>query len=380
MNRAEFMRQLESLLQSIPAAEREEAIQYYNDYFDDAGNDNEQEVIEALGNPARVAENIKRDLLESGYGEAPLKKALASERKLIEYGEPENPQAATPDQDLTSAGTETVAGTGSMEGTATVAGTGSMEGTETVAGTGSMEGTATVAGTGSMEGTATVAGTGSIAGTGSTTGTGTGNAAGAGAGTGTGNAAGAGSGSGTYSGSAFNSGAAGSAGYAGMGSGMGANTVQSGSPVQPGQYSGWEQPRQAAGSGQSGKSGQPGKTGMPGWAVALIVICVVFASPMLLGITGTLLGVLASWFLMIFSFGVAALALFIAAVVLVVVGIMCMFVDPVSGIAVAGGGLLAGGIGIFFLMLTVAMAGIVTPAIFRGIGFLLGKCSSKKRR
>ena len=344
MNRAEFMRQLESLLQSIPAAEREEAIQYYNDYFDDAGNDNEQEVIEALGNPARVAENIKRDLLESGYGEAPLKKALASERKLIEYGEPENPQAATPDQDLTSAGTETVAGTGSMEGTATVAGTGS------------------------------------IAGTGSTTGTGTGNAAGAGAGTGTGNAAGAGSGSGTYSGSAFNSGAAGSAGYAGMGSGMGANTVQSGSPVQPGQYSGWEQPRQAAGSGQSGKSGQPGKTGMPGWAVALIVICVVFASPMLLGITGTLLGVLASWFLMIFSFGVAALALFIAAVVLVVVGIMCMFVDPVSGIAVAGGGLLAGGIGIFFLMLTVAMAGIVTPAIFRGIGFLLGKCSSKKRR
>ena len=78
MNRAEFMRQLESLLQSIPAAEREEALQYYNDYFDDAGNESEQEVIEALGNPARVAENIKRDLLESGYGEAPIKKALAS--------------------------------------------------------------------------------------------------------------------------------------------------------------------------------------------------------------------------------------------------------------------------------------------------------------
>ena len=37
MNRVEFMRQLESLLRSIAPMEREEALQYYNDYFDDAG-------------------------------------------------------------------------------------------------------------------------------------------------------------------------------------------------------------------------------------------------------------------------------------------------------------------------------------------------------
>ena len=86
MNRVDFMQQLESLLQSIAPMERDEAIQYYNDYFDDAGKENEQEVIEALGNPARVAENIKRDLLNSGYGEGTMRKARASDRALVEYG------------------------------------------------------------------------------------------------------------------------------------------------------------------------------------------------------------------------------------------------------------------------------------------------------
>lgn len=89
MNRADFMDQLESLLQSIAPTEREEAIQYYNDYFDDAGKENEREVIEALGNPARVAENIKRDLLGNGYGDKPVRKAQASDRALMEYGKEE---------------------------------------------------------------------------------------------------------------------------------------------------------------------------------------------------------------------------------------------------------------------------------------------------
>ncbi len=77
MKRTDFMNQLESLLQSIPSTEREEAMQYYNDYFDDAGAENEQQVIEALGNPARVAENIKRDLLGSAEGEAAARKVRA---------------------------------------------------------------------------------------------------------------------------------------------------------------------------------------------------------------------------------------------------------------------------------------------------------------
>ena len=45
MNRQEFMRRLEELLKSIPASEREDALGYYNDYFDEAGEENEYQVI-----------------------------------------------------------------------------------------------------------------------------------------------------------------------------------------------------------------------------------------------------------------------------------------------------------------------------------------------
>ena len=107
--------------------------------------------------------------------------------------------------------------------------------------------------------------------------------------------------------------------------------------------------------------------------MVLLVVGLVFASPVIVGLTGTLIGVLATWVALILSVGMVALALFIVFVILIVVGIMCMFVDPVSGVALVGGGLLCGGIGILFLMLTVAMAGIVTPAVFRGIAFLLGR-------
>ncbi|MDE5590645.1 MAG: DUF1700 domain-containing protein, partial [Acetatifactor sp.] len=82
MNRTEFMNQLEILLQNISFAEKEEALQYYNDYFDDAGAENEQSVIEALGNPARVAENIRRELLEN---QGP-KSTTAADRAVVEYG------------------------------------------------------------------------------------------------------------------------------------------------------------------------------------------------------------------------------------------------------------------------------------------------------
>lgn len=62
MNRIEFMTQLAALLQDVPVEERREAMQYYNDYFDDAGSENEQQVIAELESPEKVAENIKADL------------------------------------------------------------------------------------------------------------------------------------------------------------------------------------------------------------------------------------------------------------------------------------------------------------------------------
>ena len=41
MNRVEFMETLSRLLQDIPEEDRIDALKYYNDYFDDAGSENE---------------------------------------------------------------------------------------------------------------------------------------------------------------------------------------------------------------------------------------------------------------------------------------------------------------------------------------------------
>ena len=59
MNRIEFINRLEALLQDLPKQEREDAIAYYHDYFDDAGVENEQDVIASLGSPEKVAATIK---------------------------------------------------------------------------------------------------------------------------------------------------------------------------------------------------------------------------------------------------------------------------------------------------------------------------------
>lgn len=62
MNRIEFMTELAALLQDVPVEERRDAMKYYNDYFDDAGQENEAQVVEELESPAKVAATIKADL------------------------------------------------------------------------------------------------------------------------------------------------------------------------------------------------------------------------------------------------------------------------------------------------------------------------------
>lgn len=71
MNRAQFMEQLEKLLSDISEEKRQEALDYYESYFDDAGEDQEANVIRELGSPGKVAAIIKADLRESSqnYGE-----------------------------------------------------------------------------------------------------------------------------------------------------------------------------------------------------------------------------------------------------------------------------------------------------------------------
>jgi uncharacterized membrane protein len=67
MNRNEFLRQLERLLCDIPENERREAIEYYQNYFEDAGPEKEAQIIEELGSPQEVAASIKRNLFGEDY-------------------------------------------------------------------------------------------------------------------------------------------------------------------------------------------------------------------------------------------------------------------------------------------------------------------------
>lgn len=66
MDRKIFMQELEFLLQDISENERKEALSFYEDYFDDAGKENEQKIIEELGDPSRVAAII-RDSLNGNF-------------------------------------------------------------------------------------------------------------------------------------------------------------------------------------------------------------------------------------------------------------------------------------------------------------------------
>ncbi len=62
MTKEQFLFQLEQQLLDIPQDEREEALEYYRDYFNDAGEENEEGVIAELGSPKKVAASIKEGL------------------------------------------------------------------------------------------------------------------------------------------------------------------------------------------------------------------------------------------------------------------------------------------------------------------------------
>lgn len=277
MNRAAFMQQLENLLQNISVAERQEALQYYNDYFDDAGVENEEEVIENLGSPASIAENIINDL--NGTDASGWQQTKANPRAVAQYGEVDASgfQGASHQQW---------------------------------------------------------------------------NAQGAYAGT---------------QGTSYQQGA-----YAGaQGQYAGAQ----------GAYTGAQNGAQFQGAQAQNTYTEP-KQGLSGGMIALIVVLAVLTCPiwigLVIGLFGLIIGLFAGIFGITVGFGGATLGLFVAALALIVVGIMCIPIAPLAGVALFGGALICSAVGILFLMLTVAMGGIVVPAICKGIAWICCKLFGKK--
>lgn len=58
MTRQEYMQQLAALLAAMAEAERRDALDYYEEYFDAAGPEKEAQTIQELGSPQNVAEKI----------------------------------------------------------------------------------------------------------------------------------------------------------------------------------------------------------------------------------------------------------------------------------------------------------------------------------
>lgn len=83
MSRKEFIEQLQGLLLDISEEERQAALEYYDRYFEEAGDASEQEVAARLGSPQKVAADIKMGMdceetrsensfyTRTGYQEAP---------------------------------------------------------------------------------------------------------------------------------------------------------------------------------------------------------------------------------------------------------------------------------------------------------------------
>lgn len=81
MNKEEFLQQFQKNLIHVSAAEKEDALRYYTEYFEEAGEENEQNVIEELGNPVMLARKISA---ESAIKEMDLAESAVKEENTME--------------------------------------------------------------------------------------------------------------------------------------------------------------------------------------------------------------------------------------------------------------------------------------------------------
>lgn len=64
MNKNEYMKQLAHQLRRLPKEDYDRAMDYFYEYFDDAGVENEQQAIEDLGSPQAAADQIVQDIAQ----------------------------------------------------------------------------------------------------------------------------------------------------------------------------------------------------------------------------------------------------------------------------------------------------------------------------
>lgn len=69
MTSQEYLNQLQKYLKKLPQSDYEDAMEYFTEYFADAGPENEQAVIEELGTPKIAAAELMMNLLDKKMDE-----------------------------------------------------------------------------------------------------------------------------------------------------------------------------------------------------------------------------------------------------------------------------------------------------------------------
>lgn len=82
MRKYAYLARLEELLAALPAQERQEALNYYEEYFDAAGSDREEQTAAELGDPAGVARKIlEGEGIDFPEGETPAADILPAQQR-----------------------------------------------------------------------------------------------------------------------------------------------------------------------------------------------------------------------------------------------------------------------------------------------------------
>lgn len=344
MTKLEFIKELESLLPDIPSEEREEALRYYNGYFDDAGEENEDEIIKELGSPERVAKIIKAELLSNeeerenrGYfTERGYQDTVYDDEKL-EIVKTANKDTQQADKQNAHPGSQNVQGDNGQWNTVNASGA-------------AYSGNAGYANRGSNGGNY-----GNASNTGNT----------------------------FNGGNAYNAGQAGNSSYVNNASNYtqyNNNQGRNGTQGYGQSNAQGNAQRNARGNAQGNAQGY-GQNNEPGGYrntqnankdsnTVLIVIIAIATSfiwvPLVISALGIIIGILGAVVGIIFGLGAAGVSMVCAGIALFVAGLLQISV-PFIGLLLCGGGLIVLGLGMLFTLACGALCTKALPAMIRGI-------------
>ena len=86
MTRQEYMEQLKKYLKRLPKEDYENAIEYFSEYFDEAGPQKEQQVMKELGEPKEAASELLLNLLQE---------SVENDQDIVEEKAAVQPEAAS---------------------------------------------------------------------------------------------------------------------------------------------------------------------------------------------------------------------------------------------------------------------------------------------